>query len=70
MFFVVSVSVVLDDFSDVDFEVICICYNIDFLVSNFVVFICLDVDNELKEEQVVDVEVVEGFQEEGLFFDE
>ena len=38
--------------------------------SNFAAFARPDADNELKEEQVVDAEAVEGLQEEGLLSDD
>ena len=45
-------------------------HNIDPSASNFAAFTRPDADNELKEEQVVDAEAVEGLQEEGLLSDE
>ena len=45
-------------------------HNIDPDASNFAAFTRPEADNELKEEQVVDAEAVEGLQEEGLLSDD
>ena len=45
-------------------------HNIGPSASNCAAFTRPDADNELKEEQVVDAEAVEGLQEEGLLSDE
>ena len=65
-----SASAVLDDPSDADLEATRTRHNIDPSASNFAAFTRPDADNELKEEQVVDAEAVEGLQEEGLLSDE
>ena len=56
--------------SDADLEATRTRHNIDPSASNFAAFTRPDADNELKEEQVVDAEAVEGLQEEGLLSDE
>merc|ERR1711991_267970 len=65
-----TASSVLDDPSDADLEATRTRHNIDPSASNFAAFTRPDADNELKEEQVVDAEAVEGLQEEGLLSDE
>ena len=65
-----SATSVLDDPSDADLEATRTRHNIDPNASTFAAFTRPDVDNELKEEQVVDAEAVEGLQEEGLLSDE
>ncbi len=65
-----SSTAVLDDPSDADLEATRTRHNIDPNTSNFAAFARPDVDNELKEEQVVDAEAVEGLQEEGLLSDD
>jgi len=65
-----SASAVLDDPSDADLEATRTRHNIDPSASNFAAFTRPDADNELKEEQVIDAEAVEGLQEEGLLSDE
>ena len=65
-----SSTAVLDDPSDADLEATRTRHNIDPNTSNFAAFARPDADNELKEEQVVDAEAVEGLQEEGLLSDD
>ena len=65
-----SSTAVLDDPSDADLEATRTRHNIDPSTSNFAAFARPDADNELKEEQVVDAEAVEGLQEEGLLSDD
>ena len=62
-------TAVLDDPSDADLEATRSRHGIE-AGSNFAAFARPDADNELKEEQVVDAEAVEGLQEEGLLSDE
>ena len=62
-------TAVLDDPSDADLEATRSRHGIE-AGSNFAAFTRPDADNELKEEQVVDAEAVEGLQEEGLLSDE
>ena len=62
-------TAVLDDPSDADMEATRSRHGIE-AGSNFAAFARPDADNELKEEQVVDAEAVEGLQEEGLLSDE
>ena len=65
-----SSTAVLDDPSEEDLEATRTRHNIDPATSNFAAFARPDADNELKEEQVVDAEAVEGLQEEGLLSDD
>ena len=65
-----SSSALLDDPSDADLEATRTRHNIDPSASTNAAFTRPDVDNELKEEQVVDAEAVEGLQEEGLLSDD
>jgi DNA-directed RNA polymerase subunit beta' len=65
-----SSTAVLDDPSDADLEATRTRHNIDPSASNFAAFARPDADNELKAEQVVDAEAVEGLQEEGLLSDD
>ncbi|BEV36653.1 DNA-directed RNA polymerase subunit beta' [Synechococcus sp. M16CYN] len=66
-----SASALLDDPSDADLKATRTRHNIDPLASsNSAAFTRPDIDNELKEDQVVDAEAVEGLQEEGLLSDE
>jgi DNA-directed RNA polymerase subunit beta' len=65
-----SSTAVLDDPSEEDLEATRTRHNIDPSTSNFAAFARPDADNELKEEQVVDAEAVEGLQEEGLLSDD
>ena len=62
-------SAVLDDPSDADLEATRSRHGIE-AGANFAAFARPDAENELKEEQVVDAEAVEGLQEEGLLSDE
>ena len=62
-------TAVLDDPSDADLEATRSRHGIEG-GANFAAFARPDADNELKEEQVVDAEAVEGLQEEGLLSDE
>lgn len=66
---VADATAVLDDPSDADLEATRSRHGIE-AGSNFAAFARPDADNELKEEQVVDAEAVEGLQEEGLLSDE
>jgi DNA-directed RNA polymerase subunit beta' len=65
-----SSSALLADPSDADLEATRTRHNIDPSASTNAAFTRPDVDNELKEEQVVDAEAVEGLQEEGLLSDD
>ena len=65
-----SSTAVLDDPSEEDLEATRTRHNIDPATSNFAAFARPDADNELKEEQVVDAEAVEGLHEEGLLSDD
>ena len=65
-----SPTAVLDDPSDADLEATRTRHNIDPSASSFAAFTRPDADNELKDEQVVDAEAVEGLQEEGLLSDD
>ena len=65
-----SSTAVLDAPSEEDLEATRTRHNIDPATSNFAAFARPDADNELKEEQVVDAEAVEGLQEEGLLSDD
>tara|TARA_B100000475_G_scaffold97013_1_gene70380 strand:- start:2565 stop:6125 length:3561 start_codon:yes stop_codon:yes gene_type:complete len=65
-----SSSALLDDPSDADLEATRTRHNIDPSASTNAAFTRPDVDNELKEEQIVDAEAVEGLQEEGLLSDD
>jgi DNA-directed RNA polymerase subunit beta' len=65
-----SSSALLSDPSDADLEATRTRHNIDPSASTNAAFTRPDVDNELKEEQVVDAEAVEGLQEEGLLSDD
>jgi len=65
-----SSTAVLDDPSEADLEAPRTRHNIDPSTSNFAAFARPDADNELKEEQVVNAEAVEGLQEEGLLSDD
>ncbi len=62
-------NAVLDDPSDADLEATRSRHGIEG-GANFAAFARPDAENELKEEQVVDAEAVEGLQEEGLLSDE
>ena len=62
-------TAVLDDPSDADLEATRSRHGIEG-GANFAAFVRPDAENELKEEQVVDAEAVEGLQEEGLLSDE
>ena len=62
-------SAVLDDPSDADLEATRSRHGIE-AGANFAAFARPEAENELKEEQVVDAEAVEGLQEEGLLSDE
>ena len=62
-------TAVLDDPSDADLEATRSRHGIEG-GANFAAFARPDAENELKEEQVVDAEAVEGLQEEGLLSDE
>ena len=62
-------AAVLDDPSDADLEATRSRHGIEDK-STFAAFTRPDADNELKEEQVLDAEAVEGLQEEGLLSDE
>lgn len=62
-------TAVLDDPSDADLEATRSRHGIE-AGANFAAFARPEGDNELKEEQVVDAEAVEGLQEEGLLSDE
>ena len=62
-------TAVLDDPRDADLEAIRYRHGID-EKSTFATFTRPDADNELKDEQVVDAEAVEGLQEEGLLSDD
>lgn len=62
-------TAVLDDPSDADLSATRTRHGIEDK-SSLAAFARPDADNELKEEQVVDAEAVEGLQEEGLLSDE
>ena len=64
-----SSTAVLADPSDADLEATRSRHGIE-EKSGFAAFARPDAENELKEEQVVDAEAVEGLQEEGLLSDE
>ena len=64
-----NATAVLDDPSDADLEATRSRHGIEDK-STFAAFARPEVDEALKEEQVVDAEAVEGLQEEGLLSDE